>query len=183
MATVCKALALFLLIGPRPARRWAAGPPVQPARPPCASESLTSRPQRRARPRAQRCAQKGRLRHSKIESALAARERSCYPPNSPRHTFYPHRASEKAATREARDARCSVHLSSRPARGQRVQRAPVVRRGVSKPSPVSPRVFRALRGARVVAHVLSGFAARAPPRSSFVASRTQSPRAAAPRRL
>ena len=80
MTTLCKALALLMTIGPRPARRWAAGPPVQPARPPCASESLRSRAQRWGRVRARKDALKKAVYAIRKLRALSQLEREAATP-------------------------------------------------------------------------------------------------------
>ena len=183
MASYSKLLVVLLAAFARAAPRCSAGPPIHPARPPCGPSVPQSRAQRwRASARAE-TRSKRPFTHLNIESTLAARESGYHPPNSPRHTIVTAQGfGESGGPRSAPRAPfcpCQLAAASRPACPARTSSAP--RR--PEPSPVSPRVFRALRGARVVAHVLSGFAARAPPRSSFVASRTQSPRAGAPRRL
>ena len=141
----------------RAAPRCAAGPPIHAARPPCGPSVPQSRAQRwRASVRAE-TRSKRPFTHSKIESALAPRESGYHPPNSPRHTIVTAQGfGESGGPRSAPRAPfcpCQLAAASRPACPARTSSAP--RR--PRPSPVSPRVFRALRGARVAAHVRTAF--------------------------
>ena len=147
MASYSKLLVLLAACA-RQAPRSSAGPPIHPARPPCGPSVPQSRAQRwRASARAE-TRSKRPFTHLNIESALAARESGYHPPNSPRHTIVTAQGfGESGGPRSApRAPFClsKLEAASRPAFRARTSSAP--RR--PRPSPVSPRVFRALRGAR-----------------------------------